>query len=207
MEFGPDVTRCARIVSDGGVAVVATDTLYGLVANIHCTEAVGRVLAIKGREIGRGIPVLANDREQAAKISEFGDDAKRLSDVFWPGGLTMVLPASGSIDHRLHGPGSTVGIRVPDSDVVQLIIEIVGAPITGTSANYAGELPPETAKAAADVLGNDVDYVLNTEVGSGTASTIIHLGQTPPVVLREGVIASRELGAILPGLRLAPDRT
>ena len=206
MEFGTDVTRCAQIVSAGGVAVVATDTLYGLAANIHCAEAVGRVLTIKGREIGRGIPVLANDWEQAAEITEFGDEARRLSDVFWPGGLTMVLPASESIDHRLQGPASTVGIRVPDSNVVQRIIEIVGAPITGTSANYAGELPPSTAQAAADVLGNDVDYVLNTEVGSGTASTIIHLGQTPPVVLREGVIASRELSAILPGLRLAPDR-
>lgn len=207
MEFGPDVTRCAQIISDGGVAVIATDTLHGLAANIHCAHAVGRVLAIKDRDTGRGIPILAKDTAQATELTEFVDDAKLLSDAFWPGGLTMVLPASSSIDHRLQGPGSTVGIRVPDSDVIRLIINIVGAPITGTSANYAGELPPTTAKAAADALGNDVDYVLNTDLTSGAASTIIHLGQTPPVVIREGVIASRELRAILPGLRVAADRT
>lgn len=203
MELGTDLTQCARVVADGGVVVIATDTLYGLAANIHCAHAVGRVLAIKGREVGRGVPVLARDTAQVAEISVFTDNAKLLGDVFWPGGLTMVLPTVGSVDRRLQGAGSTVGIRVPDSEIVRHIIDVVGAPLTGTSANLAGEPPPATARAAADMLGDAVDYVLDTAVGTAVASTIIDLGQKPPVVIREGVITMAELRALVPEVCMA----
>ena len=205
MEFGTDLTECARVVADGGVAVVATDTLYGLVADIRCQQAVGRVLAIKGREAGRGVPVLVKHAVQAAEITAFTDEAKLLADAFWPGGLTLVLPTMGSVDRRLHGPGSTVGIRVPDSEIVGCIIDVVGAPITGTSANLSGQAPAATAREAADMFGNAVDYVLDTAVGAAVASTIINLSQKPPIVIREGVIAMPELRVLVPDICVAAD--
>jgi len=195
------VARCARLLTDGGVAAIPTDTLYGLAANIHAPEAVACVLRIKTRGSGAGIPILVDSVAQAGEIANLSPEARRLARAFWPGALTLVLPARPGVDRRLLGPEGTVGVRVPASGVVRDLIRRVGAPLTGTSANLHGEPPPMTAPAAVDAVGHVVDLVLDGGPGAGAASTVIDLTRNPPLILRAGALDASAIQAVVPLVR------
>ncbi len=195
------VTRCARLLADGGVAAIPTDTLYGLAASIRVPPAVARVLRIKTRGPGGGIPILVESAAQAREIAHMSPNAHRLAQAFWPGAVTLVLPARPGVDRRLLGPGETVGVRVPASGVVRELIRLVGSPLTGTSANLHTEPPPMTAQAAADAVGTLVDLVLDGGPGAGAPSTVIDLAQDPPLILRAGAVDAPTIQAVVPAVR------
>lgn len=201
MATAAEVTRCARLLADGGVAAIPTDTLYGLAASIRAPEAVVRVLRIKTRDAGNGVPILVASAAQAAEIAELSQDARRLAQAFWPGALTLVLPARAGVDRRLLGPDDTVGVRVPASAIVRELVQQVGAPLTGTSANKHGQPPPTTALAAKRAVGNLVDLVLDGGEGGGAPSTVIDLATDPPRVLRAGAVDAAEIQAVAPAVR------
>lgn len=195
------VARCARVLADGGVAAIPTDTLYGLAASIRAPEAVARVLRIKTRNPGTGIPVLVESAAQAGEIADMSPAAHRLARAFWPGATTLVLPANPSVDRRLLGPERTIGVRVPASGVVRELIRLVGAPLTGTSANLHGKPPPMTAPAATDAVGTLVDLVVDGGPGAGAPSTVIDLAQDPPLILRAGAVDAPTIQAVVPAVR------
>lgn len=199
------VVRCARRLADGGIAAIPTDTLYGLAAGIHRPDAVTRVLRIKQRNPGSGVPILVASADQAAEIADLPPDAQRLAQAFWPGAVTLVLPARAGVDARLLGPNGTIGVRVPASSIVRHLVRLVGAPLTGTSANLHDEPPPMTAQAAADAVGNLVDLVLDGGPGAGAPSTVIDLTRNPPLILRAGAVDALTIQAIVPAVRLPGD--
>lgn len=199
------VARCARLLADGGVAAIPTDTLYGLAASIRAPEAVARVLGIKTRDPGAGIPVLVESAAQAGEIADMSPEAHRLARAFWPGAVTLVLPARPGVDRRLLGPDRTVGVRVPASVVVRDLIRLVGAPLTGTSANLHNQPPPMTAQAAADAVGTLVDLVLDGGPGAGAPSTVIDLAGDPPLILRAGAVDAPTIQAVVPAVRAPGD--
>ncbi|MDE2869984.1 MAG: L-threonylcarbamoyladenylate synthase [Chloroflexota bacterium] len=195
------VARCARLLADGGVAAIPTDTLYGLGASVRAPEAVARVLRIKTRDSGAGIPILVESAAQAGEFADMSPHARRLARAFWPGAVTLVLPARPGLDRRLLGPAGTVGVRVPASGVVRELVRRVGAPLTGTSANLHNQPPPMTAQAAADAVGTLVDLVLDGGPGAGAPSTVIDLVQDPPLILRAGAVDVATIRAIVPAVR------
>ena len=199
------VARCARLLADGGVAAIPTDTLYGLAASIRAPEAVARVLGIKARDPGAGIPVLVESVAQAGEIADLSPEARRLARAFWPGAVTLVLPARSGVDRRLLGPDGTVGVRVPASGIVRDLIRLVGAPLTGTSANLHNQPPPMTAQAAAHAVGTLVDLVLDGGPGAGAPSTVIDLAHDPPLILRAGAVDAPTIQAVVPAVRPSVD--
>ncbi len=201
MRRKPDVAQCARLLAAGGIAAIPTDTLYGLAASIRKPDAVARVLQIKGRDPGSGVPILVADMTQAREIAGISPDAERLAGAFWPGAVTLVLPARLGVDERLLGPNRTVGVRVPAGGIVRDLIRRVGAPLTGTSANLHNEPPPMTAHAAAAAVGSLVDLVLDGGSGAGAPSTVINLAQDPPLILRAGAVDTPTIQAIVPAVR------
>ena len=201
MAIAADLARCAKLLADGGVAAIPTDTLYGLAASIRAPKAVGRVLAIKTRGPGGGVPVLVASAAQAAQIAEMSPVARRLAQAFWPGAVTLVLPARPGVDRRLLGPAGTIGVRLPASDVVRDLVRLVGAPLTGTSANEHDEPPPLTAQGAKAAVGHLVDLVLDGGAGGGAPSTVIDLATDPPRILRAGAVDPPTIQAIVPAVR------
>ena len=199
------VARCARLLADGGVAAIPTDTLYGLAASIRAPEAVARVLGIKARDPGAGIPVLVESVAQAGEIADLSPEARRLARAFWPGAVTLVLPARSGVDRRLLGPDGTVGVRVPASGIVRDLIRLVGAPLTGTSANLHNQPPPMTAQTAAHAVGTLVDLVLDGGPGAGAPSTVIDLAHDPPLILRAGAVDAPTIQAVVPAVRPSVD--
>lgn len=205
MRREPDVAQCARLLAEGGIAAIPTDTLYGLAASVRRPDAVARVLQIKGRDPGRGVPILVAEMTQAREIADISPDAQRLAEAFWPGAVTLVLPARDGVDERLLGPKRTVGVRVPAAGIVRELIRLVGAPLTGTSANLPGEPPPMTAHAADDAIGSLVDLVLDGGSGAGEPSTVINLAQDPPLILRAGAVNAPAIQAVVPAVRPSVD--
>lgn len=195
------VDRCARLLAGGGVAAIPTDTLYGLAASIRAPDAVARVLQIKHRTPGGGVPILVASAAQAAEIAEMSPDARRLAEAFWPGAVTLVLPARAEVDQRLLGPNETVGVRVPAAAIVRNLIRLVGAPLTGTSANEHKQPPPMTARAAAEAVGRLVDLVLDGGPGGGAPSTVVDLARDPPLILRAGAVDAPAIQAVVPAVR------
>lgn len=205
MASAADTARCAGLLADGGVAAIPTDTLYGLAANIHDPHAVARVLQIKHRAGGTGVPILVASAAQAAEIAVLSPAARRLARAFWPGAVTLVLPARSGVDRRLLGPKGTVGVRVPAAGVVRDLIRRVGAPLTGTSANLHNEPPPRTAQAAANAVRGLVDLVLDGGPGAGAASTVVDLTQNPPLILRAGAVDAPAIQTVVPSVRPPAD--
>ena len=160
-----------------------------------------RVLRIKTRDPGAGIPILVESAAQAGEVANLSPEARRLARAFWPGAVTLVLPARPGIDPRLLGPEGTVGVRVPASGDVRELIRLVGAPLTGTSANLHNQPPPMTAQAAADAVGTLVDMVLDGGSGAGAPSTVIDLARDPPLILRAGAVDAPTLQSVVPAVR------
>ncbi len=186
------------------MAAVPTDTLYGLAASIALPHAVARVLQIKGRAAARGMPVLLASTEQAAHVGEAPRYFAQLGAAFWPGGLTLVIRALPGVDRGVQDGRGTVAVRVPGMTVTRELARLVGAPLTGTSANPSAQPPPASAQEARASLGDSVDFVLDGGSVGGTPSTIIDLTTEPVRLIRAGAVPIQELRRIVPVIDASP---
>jgi len=182
----------------GELCVIPTDTVYG-VAAIVSPGPVRRLYQAKGRPESRPIPVLVADSEAARRLAgEWPPQAEALARAFWPGALTMVVPAAPSLPFEVTAGTGTVGIRWPRGDLVQEIIRGAGGRLAVTSANRSGESPATTADEAAAALGEAVAYVLDGGSLTGNLpSTVVSLTQEDVRVLRRGAIELEAIAAVL----------
>src|SRR3954471_24758266 len=133
------MTQAATILRDGGLIAFPTDTVYGLAVDPRQDDAVERLYDAKGRDRGLAIPLIAGRIEQALEAARLGARERRLAEAFWPGPLSIVLPALPTIAVAVRGPGGTVAVRVPDHAVARGLALALGFPITATSANLSGQ--------------------------------------------------------------------
>ena len=186
MELSEDkLDEAARVLTGGGVAVIPTDTVYGLAAHPDFPAAVDRLYSIKARDGRKPIALLASDAQAAAKFlgRELPARAAELAARFWPGALTLVLPvADGS---RFEG------IRVPDHAWTRALIARCGGALRVTSANMSGHRPATDAHGALAEVGLSADLVVDGGVSpGGVASTVAKVMDDGSVeVLRHGAIA------------------
>lgn len=163
MNFAP-VETAAEALRQGGVAIVPTDTVVGLVAS---AVGLSRLAGIKDRDPAKPIALLCRSPEEAfAMASEVPKLAHELACRYWPGPLTLVLDDS---------DGGTVGVRVPDDSVVRDLLSALGEPLHATSANLAGEPAPRALKDVHPRLLNAVDVIVDGAAGSGEASAVVDL--------------------------------
>lgn len=203
-EEDPDVVeRIVAALRSGGAVVLPTDTVYGLVACAADQEATAQLFALKGRTDGVPLAVLCADVEQALALVELPVDraVQAVAERWWPGPLTLVVPRRPGLDLHLGEPESTIGLRVPDHDLVRAVARQVG-PLAATSANLHGSPPATTATEASESLGPGVVLAIDGGVLAETASSVIDATRRPWRVLREGPIAAAD---ILATAGAAPD--
>ena len=186
----------ARVLLDDGIAVVPTDTVYGVAVRAGHPGAAATLAAAKGRPAEQAIAVLAAGREEVAGFARLDERAEALAGRFWPGPLTMVLARRPDVDWRLGDPVGTVGVRVPDAPFLAAVIGRVG-PLAVTSANRHGQPTPLDAVAAAASLAGSIDVVADGGRCAGTASTVVDLASGAAVVLREGAVTQRAVLDVL----------
>jgi L-threonylcarbamoyladenylate synthase len=208
-----DPIIAAEALARGGVAILPTETVYGLGAVADDPTAVARIFAIKGRPVDH--PLIAHvvssgaARAWAAHIPTY---AESLMDHFWPGPMTLVFDRSDRAADYITGGQDTVAVRVPGSPVTRQVLrelaEITGDPavaVVAPSANRFGQVSPTTAPHAADEIG---DYLQPDDVlldagpcDVGLESTIVDCTGQAPVILRPGKVTAQEISGVT-GLEL-----
>ena len=188
--LGGQADEAVRILRNGGVAAIPTDTVYGLAAAYDDEQAVDRVFSIKSRPSGLAVPLLLDDASSIERyVSDVPDSFWALAKTFWPGPLTIVLRKSPLVSDKLTAGRDTVGLRVPDHWLPRYISKSLDKAITGTSANLSGSPSLTTAQAVEEQLGEVVDMVIDGGESSGTAaSTVVDLSGDTLAILREGSI-------------------
>ena len=205
---GHTAERLAQILQDGGVVALATDTFYCLAACATNERAVRRIFTMKNRPVTTPVPLLIADPDDVMKYAdELTDTQQRtvtaLGHRFWPGALSIVLKRSPIVPDIVSAGGGTVALRIPNSPLVREVVRLLGAPVTGTSANRSGENPATTAAAVRDAFRNAVDAVADggTTPG-GPSSTILALTSAAPRILRAGAISQAEISEAIHAIRL-----
>ncbi len=186
------VVVAAEVVGKGGVICYPTDTVYGLGCDPLNPSAVERAMRVKGDRT-KPMPVLVKNLENAERLAHLSDRARKLARQFWPGPLTMVLPAS-AILPRILVPNGTVGLRSPKFAICLDLLGLCSGALVGTSANPTGKPPATSAEQVVRELGDRIDLVLDGgSLPLGVASTVVDLAEPKLTILREGPIGIQEI--------------
>jgi L-threonylcarbamoyladenylate synthase len=183
------------VLKNGGLVAYPTDTVYGLGAVFDNTDAVEKVYKVKNRPTDMALPLLLADISWISRFArKIPDSARSLIDAFLPGALTLVMLRSDAVPETVSRGKDTVALRVPAHPVTLALIEGVGGPVVGTSANVSGRPSPLTAEEVHNQLGDSVDYIIDGErCPGGTESTIVDITGDVPVIVREGAVPRVEI--------------
>jgi len=188
------VRKAVQILKKGGIIAFPTDTVYGLGADAFNRKAVERIYAVKKRPRHLPFPLLLADISQISTVAEqIPELAWFLARYFWPGGLTLLLPKAASLPSYLTSQ-STIAVRVPNHPIPLALIQSLGNPIIGTSANISGKPSILIADEVEQQLGDKVDLIIDGgKCLGGSESTIVDVTGEVPTILRHGIISTHEI--------------
>jgi L-threonylcarbamoyladenylate synthase len=187
--------RAGEIITEGGVLIFPTQSLYGLGANALDRDAVERIFSIKQRPAHKPLLILINRLSQMPSLVQaIPPAASRIMNSCWPGGVTLICHAAAHLPANLTAGTGKIGIRMPIHPVARELVRRVSFPVTGTSANLSGHPPSSNADDIDDAVRKAVDMVLDAgELKGGVGSTIVDVTTSPPSILREGIVASSRI--------------
>jgi L-threonylcarbamoyladenylate synthase len=192
------VERAAIAVRRGEVLAIPTDSLYTLVADPFNLHAVGRVFAAKGRDQHRSLPLLVTDFLMAEElVTELPARFYLLARRFWPGPLSIIVPASAKVPLKVTGNTGRLALRQSRSRVAQALLDWLGQPLIATSANVSGQ---PTCTSGIEVFGTmdgRVDLVLDGGLCTGQGSTTVDITEPYWRLIKEGAISEREIADCL----------
>lgn len=188
-----------KVLADGGLVGIPTETVYGLAANALDEAAAAKIYAAKGRPSDNPLIVHIAGMEMIHDlVSELPETAKQLAEKFWPGPLTMVLPKSEKVPYGTTGGLDTVAIRMPSHPVARSIIKAAGVPLAAPSANTSGLPSPTTAAHVAEDMDGKIDAIVDGGPCSvGVESTVVTLCTETPRILRPGGVTPEMLEEVL----------
>ncbi|WP_206885132.1 L-threonylcarbamoyladenylate synthase [Alicyclobacillus mali (ex Roth et al. 2021)] len=192
----------ARSLRRGGLVAFPTETVYGLGANAMEEEAVRRIFAAKERPRDNPLIVhIARDDQLRDVIDEnqpLQDDAVRLMRAFWPGPLTLLLPAGARLAPSVHPGQPLVGIRMPDHPVARALIAEAGVPVAAPSANRSGRPSPTAADDVEVDLGDRIDWLVDGgPCPIGVESTVLLLEPDCARILRPGGVTQEMIASVI----------
>lgn len=189
-----DLDALACLVRSGGVIVLPTDTVYGIGTTATNPEAITRLLAAKGRDRQMPPPVLVSTVTSIDELCvAVPEAAYHLAESYWPGGLTLILPARPDLGWDLGDTNGTIAVRMPDHAATLALLEVAG-PMAVTSANTTGNPPALNIDEACTYFADRVDaYVDGGSSAVGTASSIIDLAHGQARAVRVGALSLEEL--------------
>lgn len=185
-----NIEKAVSIVKRGGIIIYPTDTAFGIGCRIDDQAAVDRLFKIRRRPETQAMPVLVSSAEMALSYySHPSDVVRRLMETYWPGGLTIIDTCKENLIYSpIRAGGETIGMRMPNHPTILKIIEEVGVPILGPSANFHGDPTPYSTADLNPELVKLVDYVLPGECTVKQASTVVDCSVNPYKIIRQGAI-------------------
>jgi len=193
------IGEAAAVIRKGGLVAFPTETVYGLGADAMNSLAVARIFEAKNRPRFDPLIVHIADPSSITKLCSVVDSrAAKLTERFWPGPLTLVLPKTQVVPDVVTAGLASVAVRMPSHTVALELIRQAGTPIAAPSANPFGYLSPTTAQHVEEQIGEKVDFILDGgKCTIGIESTIIDLTGKEPVVLRPGGLAIEEIEKVI----------
>jgi L-threonylcarbamoyladenylate synthase len=188
-----------RVLHDGGIVAVPTDTVYGLAADLAAPGSIARLFAAKRRPVDQALVLLLADAGQAGELALWPQTAGALATAFWPGGLTIVVPRRPEtrLPSEVTGGRLTIGLRLPDHPAPRALAAALG-PLPVTSANISGLPEASDAAEIGDQLGEAIDLILDGgPAQGGEPSTVVDCSSAATRVLREGAISVSSIAACL----------
>ena len=194
-----EIEDAARLLKNNELVAFPTETVYGLGANALSEEAVEKIFIAKGRPQDNPLIVhIADINGIYPLVTDFPDKAKKLAERFWPGPLSLVLPASKIIPQNVTADLSTVAIRMPEHPIALKLITEAGVPLAAPSANLSGKPSPTTAQhVLADLDGKIAAVIEGGECNVGVESTVLDINVDPPVILRPGGITKEMIEEVI----------
>ncbi len=188
-------------IIEGKILAFPTNSVYGIGGDPQNLEVIDRIYDIKFRDKSKGLLLLISDFEEATKIAEFNDNAKRLAQKYWPGQLTLILKKKepSIIPPEVTAFQDTIGLRVPENEIILNILKILKSEgyfggIIGTSANYSGEPPSISGEDVSKKILNPIDLIIDGgKSKSRIPTTIIDCTGKDVCFLRIGEISEEEI--------------
>jgi L-threonylcarbamoyladenylate synthase len=188
-------------ITEGKIIAFPTNSVYGIGGNPLNLNVVNRLYDIKFRDRAKGFLLLVSDFEEALKIAEFNDLAKKLAKKYWPGQLTLILKKKepSIIPPEISAFKNTIGLRVPENEIILSILNLLKKEghlgvIIGTSANYSGEPPCISGEEVAKKLLSPIDLIIDGgKSKSQLPTTIVDCTTSEPKFLRIGMIPEEEI--------------
>jgi L-threonylcarbamoyladenylate synthase len=204
IEIDPDnpdhkaMELAAAAIRRGRIIAMPTDGLYALVADPYNLQAVGRVFSAKGREFTSSLPLLVGGLLMAEDLAkEITGRFLLLARRFWPGPLTMIVPASAKVPLKVTGNTGRLAMRQPKSAVANALLELLDQPLIATSANISGQPTCRSGIETFGVMDGRIDLVLDGGLSLGPGNTTVDITEPYWRVIREGAITEREIAECL----------
>lgn len=196
------IEELRKKILEGKLIIYPTDTVYGLGAILTNEKSLENIYKAKSRKFSSPLIALVSSVKHIEKIAILNekerDILKKLAKKFWPGALTVILKKKDTVADIMVSYGDTVGVRIPNLDLALKIIDLAGGILATTSANISGEMSPSSYRELSEAIKDRVDLLIDGgDCKIGEASTIIDLTKSPPKILREGAISSKEIEKII----------
>jgi L-threonylcarbamoyladenylate synthase len=204
IEIDPDhpapeaIERAAATIRRGEIVAIPTDALYTIVADPFNLSAVGRVFTAKGREPQRSLPLLVTDILMAEDLTR--DVSSRfflLARRFWPGPLTIIVPASARVPLKVTGNTGRLAVRQSRSRVANALLDWLGQPLISTSANLSGQPTCRSGIETFGTMDGRVNLVLDGGACAGPGAPTVDITEPYWRVIRQGAISEKEIGETL----------
>ena len=174
------IKEAVKILKKGGIVIFPTDTVYGIGCRFDDKDAISRLYKIKKTPESQPFPILVFDLSQVEKLAVINKTGEELIKKYWPGALTIVLQSKGG--------KNKIGFRMPDSSLIKSIIDGVGEPLIGTSANFHGSRAPRSYGEIDPDFIKLADFVLKGECQLEMESTVVDAIGDVPKILRQGAV-------------------
>ncbi len=198
-EYDKALEESSKLLKNGEVVGIPTETVYGLAANAFDEEAVKKIFIAKGRPSDNPLIVhIAKFEDLEPLVAEIPEKVKVMANKFWPAPLTMIMKKSDRVSNVVSGNLDTVAVRMPKSDYARAIIESCGLPLAAPSANLSGSPSPTNAKYVFDDMNGRIPLIIdggNCEIG--VESTVISFAEEPPRLLRPGGVTLEEMTELI----------
>ncbi len=189
----------SRVLLSGGIVAFPTESFYGLAVDIRNEKAIEGLFTIKERDMKNPLLIILPEIEDLKKyVKNIPEQALKLIDAFWPGGLTMLFKAGKEISPMLTADTGKIGIRFSGHPLATALARSIGRPITGTSANISGMPPCTRAEEVNNYFGSSIDLILdNGPTAGGRGSTILDVTVDPCLIIREGMVSRDSIKKVI----------
>lgn len=180
-----------NLINNGELAIVPTDTVYGIIADATNEEAIKKVYMAKRRSFSKPLIIMVSSIEMLKKyVKNISDVEKRLIEKYWPGRLTILFKRNNKISDLLTNSGDYIGIRLPDNKELCKLMNMLNKPLVSTSANISDNMTITEISMLEDELKNNISYIVDGGMLNDLPSTLIKVEDEKIIFLREGELAS-----------------